>query len=224
MHQIQKVLLKRLATTNNQRYADLTRDYNFEDNVVFHLKKLVESGFVVKENIQYSITAKGIKAIYEYELSDLSSPGVKTFFCGFIVTDGLGNFLVKGHPSAKVNFYNLPSGRPKFGQSMEQELPRLFLENAGIIIEAKRFLYTTLHSKIVKTKDGEDLFDDGQAIYRVGIGEVEKSQMKLLEGVEWVSRKQLKLLQNCWPEIKMCLLDKVIQPYASYEIISNYKI
>ncbi|OIO47920.1 MAG: hypothetical protein AUJ28_00235 [Parcubacteria group bacterium CG1_02_37_51] len=222
MHQIQKVFLKRLTTTNNQRYADLTRGYNFEDNVVFHLKKLVESGFVVKDNTYYSITAKGIKAIYEYDLSDLSSPGVKTFFCGFIVTDGLGNFLVKGHPSAKINFYNLPSGRPKFGQPMELELPRLFFENTGIMIDPSRFLFTTLHGKIVKTKDGEDLFDDGQAIYRIEISEVEKSRMKLLEGVEWISREQLILLRNCWPEIKMCLLDKIIKPYASYEISSNY--
>ena len=158
MHQIQKILLKRLATQNDQKYSGLTRGYDFEDNIVFHLKKLLENNYIEKKDSVYSITAEGIKQIYSYELSDLTNPGIKTFFIGFIVTDSEENYLIKSHLTAKVNFYNLPSGRPKFGEKMEEALIRLFFDNTGIKIEPARFEYKCLHTKIVKTTGGEPLF------------------------------------------------------------------
>ena len=223
MHQIQKILLKRLVLQNDQKYSDLTRGYDFENNIVFHLKKLMENGFIEKKGTIYSITAEGIKQIYSYELSDLTNPGIKTFFCGFIVADD-EKYLLKGHPAAKVNFFNLPSGRPKFGEKMEEALVRLFFENTGIKVDAARFGYKCFHAKIVKTTNGESLFDDGQAIFEIKIFKKEAAEMKLMEGLGWFSIDKIKKLVNCWPEIKMCILDKKIVPYASYEIISDYKL
>ena len=49
MHEVQKILLKRLSQQNDQRYSTLTRDYDYEDNIVFHLKKLITDGFVIKD-------------------------------------------------------------------------------------------------------------------------------------------------------------------------------
>jgi len=209
MHRTQKVLLKRLAQQNNQKYAALTRGYNFENNIVFHLNQLLENQFIEKEDNTYAITPTGIK---------------ETFFCGFIVHDGHGNYLLKSHPTAKINFYNFPSGRPMFGEPMEAALVRLFKENTGIEIPSVRFEYKSLHAKIVKTLDGESLFDDGQVMFQVEITPTEKESMKLLEGVKWYSIQEIKALDNCWPEIKMCLFDDEVVPYASYEIVSNYKL
>ena len=224
MHQTQKVLLKRLAAQNGQRYSDLTRGYDFEDNIVFHLKKLMENIFIEKDENVYSITAEGIKQIYSYELSDLTNPGIKTFFLGFIVSDNAENYLLKGHPSAKVNFYNLPSGRPKFGEKMEDALVRLFFENTGVNVELARFEYRCLHAKIVKTMENESLFDDGQAIFEIIVSAKEKVEMKLMDGINWFSREKIKTLDGCWPEIEKCVLRKTIEPYACYEIVSNYKL
>jgi hypothetical protein len=224
MHQTQKILLKRLATQNDQKYSDLTRGYDFEDNVVFHLKMLAEKNYVEKKRNIYSITAEGIKQIYSYELSDLTSPGVKTFFVGFIVSDDKEYYLLKGHPAAKTNFYNLPSGRPKFGEKMEEALVRLFFENTGLNFKPARFKYHCLHAKIIKTTNGESLFDDGQAMFELKISAAEKAEMKLTEGVNWYAKNKIKLLDNCWPEIGKCILQKKVEPYDSYEIVSDYKL
>jgi hypothetical protein len=61
MHQIQKVLLKRLSLQNNQRYSSLTKGYDFENNVIFHLKQLINNNFIEKKDNLYYITAMGIK-------------------------------------------------------------------------------------------------------------------------------------------------------------------
>ena len=224
MHQIQKILLARLTQQNGQKYSKLTSGYDFENNIVFHLKQLIKDGSIEKVDDIYKITAKGIKEIYALGLPDLDYPQKKLFYCGFVVSDEIGNFLIKGHPNARVNFYNLPSGSPRFGEKMDKALVRLFEENTGININPGRFNFITLHMKTTKTSNDETLFDDGQAIYKVEITKSEKERMKLMDGVNWCSLGEITKLPNCWPEIKMCLLDETILPYASYEIRSDYKL
>lgn len=223
MHQIQKKLLCRLSVKNDQKYAELTRGYDFENNIVFHLKKLLKEKLIEKDNNIYKITPKGIKIIHELGLPDFDNPMKKTLFVGFVAGDHK-NFLLKGHPAAKINFYNLPSGRPRFGENMEEAIARLFEENTGLKLEAKRFEFLTLHIKIVKTPGGEVMFDDGQVIYRVEIAEDEREKMKLNKSLEWKSESEIKKLPNCWPEVEMCILSEKVIPYANYEIVSEYKL
>ena len=77
MHQIQKILLKRLSQNKGLRYADLTRNYDYEDNVVFHLKQLHDKSYISKKNNLYFINPSGLKMLYKFEINDLSDPGVK---------------------------------------------------------------------------------------------------------------------------------------------------
>jgi len=224
MHYIQKILLSRLVLQNDQKYAWLTRGYDFENNIVFHLKKLITSGFMEKINSKYKITALGLKEIYALGLPDLANPEKKTFFCGFVISDETKNYLVKGHPTARINFFNLPSDRPRFGEDMEKSLTRIFFENTKLKLPFNRFKFLCLHNKIVKTSKGEILFDDGQAIFEVRISNYEKEKMRLIKEISWYSKTEIEKLPNCWPEIKMCILDKNIAPYSSYEIVSDYKL
>src|SRR3989304_7271060 len=117
MHNLQKILLKRLSLQNNQRYGTLTHGYNFYDNIVFHLKQLLLNHFIVKEKGVYIITPAGIKEISKYDSLKLNDKGVKTFFIGFLCRDKDHNYLIKAHPGARINFYNLPCGKPYFGES-----------------------------------------------------------------------------------------------------------
>ncbi|MBP9817164.1 hypothetical protein KBC75_00220 [Candidatus Shapirobacteria bacterium] len=224
MHEIQKTILARLVNKNGQKYSNLTRGYDFEDNIVFHLKQLSKEALIEKSQDKYKITPKGLREIYSLGLPDLDFPRKKLFFCGLVITDGAGNFLIKEHPMAKVNFYNLPSGDPRFGEKIEESLVRIFEKNTDLKVTSDKFSFVSLHLKITKTPAGEVLFDDGQAIYKIEVSMGEKEKMKLDDGVVWSSQKQIKEMENCWPEVKMCILDKTILPYASYEVISDYKL
>lgn len=222
MHKIQKILLKRLSIQNNQRYGTLTSGYDFEDNIVFHLKQLINNNLIEKTDGVYSITLKGVKEIAKFEPFWLEDKGAKTFFIGFLCTDSNGNYLVKSHPQAKVNFYNLPSGKPFFGENIEMALTRTFKMNTGLVLNHNDFKFLSLHLKTIQTSTGEVLFDDAFTIYKVEVDEKQKAKMKLLNSVEWVSQNDVKKFQHKWPEIDMLILGMDLSTYKSYIHISDY--
>jgi ADP-ribose pyrophosphatase YjhB (NUDIX family) len=222
MHELQKILLKRLFTQNNQRYGSLTSGYDFEDNVVFHLRQVIERGLIEKKNRIYTITLKGIKTVAKLEPEGLLDKGVKTFFIGFLCDDSEGCYLLKSHSQAKVNFYNLPSGRPYFGEEMGVALARTFKENTGIKLTSDRFKFTSLHLKTIKTKSDEVLFDDAFCVYKVSIIPEEKGQLQLSDQVGWFSIDRVSTIENKWPEIDMCVLGEDLGSYKVYTHISDY--
>lgn len=222
MHQIQKVLLKRLLAQNKKRYSVLTSDYNYEDNVVFHLKQLLKDSLISKNDNFYSITTNGIKTITDLDLELLEDTGVKTFFIGFLCSCE-GKYLVKEHPAAgENNFYNLPSGRPRFGEKIDDELVRTFSENTRIRLKASDFKYLSLHLKTVKNSLNEILFDDAFAVYEVRITKGQQEKMNLKSEIKWRTREEVAKLENRWPEIDSFILKNDLTSYSSYTIISNY--
>lgn len=224
MHTLQKVLLKRLKQQNKLRYADLTRGYDFEDNIVFHLRQLINLGLIFKAEKFYSLTINGMQEAAKLEGEIPEVVAVKTFFIGYVCDDGQENYLVKSHPSAKPNFYNLPNVKPHFGEEINDALIRGFAANTGLEILAERFNYLNLHLKTIVTTTGEVLFDDAMAMYQVTVTAEEKEQMKLMENVEWVSKNEISALSNKWPEIDLCIVEEPMTGCLAYQIDSNYTL
>lgn len=222
MHKLQKVLLKRLQSQNNQRYGTLTSGYGFEDNIVFHLNKLLADKYIAKKDGVYSLTLVGVKEIARYEPFELEDRGVKAFFIGFLCNDEESNYLIKAHPNAKSNFYNLPNGKPFFGERIEDALTRTFNLNTGLDLSADEFNFTSLHLKTIVSSDNEIIFDDAFTIYSVKINKTQKEEMSLLDSVSWKSIDEIKLLQNRWPEIDICILENDLRVYNSYIHVSDY--
>lgn len=222
MHKLQKTLLGRLKLNNNQRYATLTSGYDFEDNVVFHLNQLISKDLIQKKAGVYSITKMGIQEVSQYETSALVDRGLKTFFVGFLCKDEGDNYLLKSHPQAKTNFYNLPSGKPYFGESTDTSLGRLFYESTGLRLTRKDFNFVSLHLKTIAMTDGEVLFDDAFGIYEIRINEDQRTKMKLATTIGWYSKEEIKKLKGKWPEIDMCIGQKDVIPYSEYTFTTNY--
>jgi len=223
MHDIQKILLKRLLVQNGQRYSALTSGYNFEDNIVFHLKQLISNSFIKKEGNTYSLTADGVKTIAKFDRVTLEETGFKTFVVGFLC--GLnGSYLVKERLAEHGSFYNLPSGKPRFGEPIEEALVRTFEENTKLTLDPADFKYLSLHLQAVKTTRGEVLFDDAFAIYRVSVTSAQKEGMRLQKRISWKTVEEIRALKNRWPEIDICVLKKDVAPYLDYEVISNYTL
>ncbi len=215
MHPTQKILLKRLLAKNNQRYSSLTAGYGFEENIVFHLKQLINNGFVEKKQNVYTLTAKGVK---EAKNEDT---GLKMFFLGFLCESD-GKFLLREHTKGESKFYNLPSGKPQFGEKIETALTRTFFELTELKLNPQNFQYLSLHLKTVKTSNNEVLFDDAFAIYKVAINGDQNAKMRLKNGIKWFLLDEIKSLPNRWPEIDICIIKKDISPYLTYSFISDY--
>ncbi len=220
MHHIQKILLYRLLQRNNQPFAVLTRGYDFDDNIVFHLKQLAQKGLITKTGSHYAITAEGVKAITHYDLSELDDTGFKTFFVGLVchIDDG---YLLKEHAGADGPFYNLPSGKPRFGEPIESALPRLFAELTGLNLPPSAFTFRSLHLKTVVTSDGEPLFDDAFTVYDVA-GPTDPAVLQLAPNIQLLPVADIAKLPNRWPEIDRCILHPNLSVYQVYTVASNY--
>lgn len=221
MHKIQKIILKRLLVKNRQKYSELIKGYSFEDNIVFHLKQLINQGCIEKHGTEYQITTSGVKTITNFDLDSLEDTGFKTLFLGFICKCG-DEYLLKEHTNNNQTFYNLPSGKPSFGESIKDSLVRTFEKNTNLKLSAKDFKYISLHLKTVKTPADEILFDDAFAVYEVNITEEQKEETKLQKSIKWFSLEEIKKLPNCWPEIDILLIKKDHTNYLSYEFETNY--
>lgn len=221
MHDVQKILLKRLLLQNKQKYSSLTKGYDYEDNVVFHLKQLNINGYIQKMDYYYQITAKGVKKITSYDLATIEDSGFKTFFLGFLCSFA-DLYLIKEHNTGNNNFNNLPSGKPTFGEPINGALIRTFANNTGIKLKPDKFKFLTLHLKTIKTSKGEALFDDAFAIYQVNISKSDKERMQLPKQINWKSIEEIKRLNNPWPEIDIIILKKDLTLYQVYEFISDY--
>jgi hypothetical protein len=221
MHEIQKIMLKRLLDHNKRRFAELTQGYSFEDNVVFHLKQLISKGLIERRDEYYIITAAGVKTITHYDIPSLADVGFKTFFVGFLCSYS-DSYLVKEHPNGQTNFYNLPSGKPHFGEPIEQAQVRLFEKISGITLPQTAFSFYSLHLKTVKTNIGEVLFDDAFAIYRVALAEAQHDSLKLTDNIQLLPASKIKKLPNRWPEVDICILQKDNTPYRAYDFASDY--
>jgi hypothetical protein len=222
MHNLQKEIIKRLILKNGQAYSELTKGYDADDNVAFHVKQLMENGFITKDNSKYKITPQGIYARTQFDLKTLKDQEVKSFFIGYVCKCE-NDFLIKPHnPGTPNEFYNLPSGKPFFGENLNNSLTRLFFEETNLSLKPNRFQFDSLHMKTVKTKSGEILFDDAYTVYVCEISLAEKQKAVLKRNITWMNPDQIKSLPNKWPEIDLCILRENRAVYNVYEIECEY--
>ena len=221
MHTLQKLLITRLVTQNGRSFSSLTRGYDSEDNIVFHLKQLLADDLIEKHDDKYFITATGINTLSTFQKTDLKDNAFKMFYVGF-VCNCTNDYLIKPHTNTKETFYNLPSGSPLFGESLQDALPRIFYTEMGIRKYYADCTFDSLHMKTVITKGGKILFDDASGVYKITVTKEERGQMTLKNGCVWVNKSEIANLNNKWPEIDMCILEKNWHPYNVYTVTCDY--
>jgi len=220
MHTLQKLLITRLVTQNGLSYSALTKGYDAEDNIVFHLKQLVSKGFFEKKQDKYFLTAAGISTLNTFQKTDLQDNPFKMTFVGFICSCET-TFLLKAHKSDSP-FYNLPSGSPLFGENLQTALSRIFYDISGINVAYEDFIFDSLHMKTVRTTTGETFFDDAFVVYQVEISESQKDKMLSNQDYVWLHKDEIANLEHEWPEIDYCILRKNWEIYKVYDVICDY--
>lgn len=223
MHLLQKELIKRLITKNGLKFSELANGYDAENNIVFHIKQLITQGYLTKRDDHYFLTPKGVNARSSFELSTLEDTSVKSFFVGFACKSG-NDYLIKPHMTIDNTFYNLPSGKPSFGENLNEALPRLFYEETSVTLNTNDFKFDSLHLKTVKTESGDILFDDAFTVYTVTVDNATRDAMDLKKGCVWQSIDSIEALENKWPEIDLVLLRKDWSIYKVYDVVCNYVI
>lgn len=223
MHKIQKIILKRLIDKNRQRYNQLVKDYTSDDNINYHLNKLLDLGLIQKRSRYYFITRSGLKVSGEYSLDDLEEKKYKTLYIGFVCFYK-DKYILRGRKSGSCQFYKLPGGKPVYGKPHYDEVERLFAKATSLKLPKKRFTHDSIHFKLQLTSQGKILFDDTLIVYKVKLTEGEYHKAVLRKNNYWFSKKQIRNLKHRWPEINMCILRKNWKPICEYSFVSDYII
>ena len=160
VHEAQTAILRELLFKPDAGYSELRKKTGMEsDHFKFHVRRLVETGFIVKtEQGRYMLTAKG----KEYANKIDTDRGVieRQPKCAVIlvVQNAAGEVLVQErlkHPY--YGFWGYPSGKIRWGETIMQTGERELMEETGLTAELiYRGVY---HEHVISSENGELLED-----------------------------------------------------------------
>ncbi|MDQ6985066.1 MAG: NUDIX domain-containing protein [Candidatus Dojkabacteria bacterium] len=163
MHYIQIAILNKLLYKDNATYTNLRPFDDLENNLFnFHLKKLISLGYVKKEDKSYALTNKGKESasIIDNDSKKIQRQGkILVAFCCVRENDGRKQVLL--YKRLKHPFYNnqgFPSGKVKFGETINESVIRELKEETNLVITKKAELFLIKHV-VVKNLSGE-IIDD----------------------------------------------------------------
>lgn len=156
MHHIQKDIVSSLAHTAPQRFSDLQPPQIPNNTFSYHLKKLLQAGYVQLTDGGYIATRKALKAI-QYSSSHDKRMSNPVYITSVFVTNNAGKvLLLERNNQPFVGWYGVPAGLVHQGEHLEDAAKRELQEKTSIT-SAKLQFAGTLDFKYVE-KDSDDLF------------------------------------------------------------------
>ena len=138
MHWIQKEILKTLSTSESCRYSDL-KPATVDGNLfMYHLKRLINDGYVKNQEKKYLLTSKGKSFIAGMSLSTGKTTKIPRIFAMLYAKNKNGEVLLyKWSKQPYLDHTSLPFNRVRYGRSIK--------DTALDVLEVK----TGLKSKVI---------------------------------------------------------------------------
>lgn len=133
MHYIQKYILDKLIFSEFLRNRDM-RPPNTESNLYqYHLKRLIDSGYVTRSSEGYTLSERGLQYADKHS-ADLKDqrPQPKLVTILRIENDKGEVLLVPKSKQPFIGMYNLPSGKIHEGESLLESGLRELAEKTGV--------------------------------------------------------------------------------------------
>lgn len=158
MHHIQKAIIQQLAQTSPLRFSQL-QPRNVPNNTFsYHLKKLLESNYILTTEQGYIATRKALKTFQHSEDSHIKKATAPSLISIIYVTNPSGEtLLLKRHRRPFVNWYGVPSGLIHQGETLQVAAKRELFEKTGIR-EASDLAYVGVLDFTYRQPDSHDLF------------------------------------------------------------------
>lgn len=160
-HFLQRDVLKKLSLKPKLHFKDLLNDKVESEHMNYHIKKLVDMGYVNKDGFNYSLTEEGKKFV---DLVDSESNKVekmpKVAVVLFVkrkvkgITEQLSSKRLKQPYYGKIGRL---TGKVKFGEKVETTAIRELKEETGLVAKSARIF--SIYRKMSKNKSGEFVQD-----------------------------------------------------------------
>ncbi len=214
-------MLSRLVDNTSLKYSQLTQGFDSSDNVLFHLKSLIDNGLIDRNDKVYNLTKSGLFISGEFDLQSLREINYKTTSLVFVIRKD-NKYLLRGRPFENQAFWKLPGGKSQYGKKVESEKVRLLEREIGQVNNDYKFGFDSIHLKIQTTTTGEFLFDDTLIVYKVDLEKDYKTNIR--DGNKWFTKEEIIELHGKWPEIDFCILRNNWSIYKEYKFVSDYHL
>jgi ADP-ribose pyrophosphatase YjhB (NUDIX family) len=158
MHYIQHDIMTSLANKSPQRFSELQPPRVPNNTFSYHLKKLVQLGYVTQSDDGYRPTRKALKTL-QYDEGTATSrhqstPAMITML--YVTNDNNQILLIQRHKRPFVTWYGLPSGLIHQGETIAEAAARELNEKASI--KTNKLHYEGVLDFKYLEQDSKDLF------------------------------------------------------------------
>ena len=132
LHHIQRGIILSLATASPQKFSELQPPRLPNNTFSYHLKKLLETGYIKHIETGYELTRKGLKliAVSGDQKSHIKAPALLTML---YITNTEGEaLLINRNLDPFQGWYGLPSGAIHLGETVDEAARRELFEKTNI--------------------------------------------------------------------------------------------
>lgn len=165
-HEVQMKIMRRLLFVPDAHFSDLLKETDLtSDHFNFHLKKLLEVGYVSKEGDRYGLTRDGKEYANRMDTDEKVIEKQPKISVLLIVENAEGKYLAQQRlKQPYFGFWGRMSGKVRWGETLEQAALRELKEETGLTAD---FEYAGLYHKM-DFETGGDFLEDKYFIVMFG--------------------------------------------------------
>lgn len=163
VHQAQTKILRELLFVPDTNFSTLVKATGLEnDHAKFHIKRLVDLGYITKNDNKYSLSTKGKEYANKLDTDDNTverQPKSTTII--LIKNPENGKFLIQQRlKNPFFGFYTFFGGKMRWGETVFETASRETEEETGLIVDEKDWDWRGVYHEIVKHTETNEVVED----------------------------------------------------------------